>query len=85
MEDHADKYAHFLREQISILNPDIIVFGGTYAIVKKHVIPELNHISERIHLYNDIICINANHPACTKKRTIMYDQVIRNYDRYLQL
>lgn len=84
VEEHAEKYAHFLRRQISILSPDVIVFGGTYDLVKKYVIPELTGVSPRIHKFGSIICINANHPACTIKRTVIYDQVISSFDDFVK-
>jgi hypothetical protein len=83
VEYHATKYASLIRKQIDILSPKIIVFGGTYQIMKNHVMPEMAKISPRIHQYKDTICINANHPACTLKRTTIYDQVVLNYSNYL--
>ncbi|WP_415886608.1 hypothetical protein ACMXYO_01150 [Neptuniibacter sp. QD37_6] len=84
VSSNAEKYASYLREQIEIISPDIIVFGGTYKIMKKHVLPEMEHEAHRIHKYKNTICINANHPACTKKRTTMYDQVIGSYANYIK-
>lgn len=84
VEKNAEKYSNFLRKQIEIISPDIIVFGGTYNMVKTHVLPELVRVSTRIHTYRDIICINAFHPACTKKRSFMYDQVLLNYDTFVK-
>lgn len=82
VSESAKKYSNFIRRQIEIISPEVIVFGGTYQIVKDNVIPELVNISPRIHQYGNIICINANHPACTKKRTLIYDQSILNYHKY---
>ena len=79
----AIKYASFLRKQIEIISPDIIVFGGTYQIVKDHVLPEMKKEAYRVHNFNNIVCINANHPACTKERTVMYDQVVVSYAHYI--
>jgi hypothetical protein len=83
VELNAIKYASFLRRQIEILSPDIIVFGGTFQTMKDHVLPEMQKKSHRVHKFNNIICINANHPACTKKRILMYDQVVSNYANYI--
>jgi len=83
VELSAIKYASFLRKQIEILSPDIIVFGGTYQTIKDHVLPELKKESHRVHKFNNAVCINANHPACTIKRTVMYDQVVSNYANYI--
>lgn len=83
VDESAKKYSSYLRRQIEIIDPDIIVFGGTYQIVKDNVIQELVRVSPRIHHFGNIVCVNANHPACTKKRTLIYDQVILNYHKYI--
>lgn len=83
VSEFANKYSVFLRRQIELIGPDVIVFGGTYKIAKDNVLPELEKVSHRVHKYNNIVCINANHPACTKKRKDMYDQVLVNYNNYL--
>ncbi len=84
VKEHARKYRDFIQREISIISPDIIVFGGTYYILRKHAMPELERQSERVHLYKDIVCINANHPAYPRKRVDAYDQVVGNYHRYLK-
>jgi len=83
VEENAKEYSSLLKSQIDIINPDIIVFGGTYKIIKDHVLPELEKKSFRVHMYKKFVCINANHPACTKKRKEVYDQVVVNYSKYL--
>ncbi len=83
VEIEAEKYASLLKRQIEMIDPNIIVFGGTYKVAKQHVLPEMYKVSERIHKYKDIICINAFHPACTTNRKKIYDQVIENYYAYL--
>lgn len=84
VEHHAEKYAHFLRRQILLINPDIIVFGGTYEMIKKYTLPELTSVSPRVHKFGNIICINANHPAATITRTTMYEQVVGNFDVFVK-
>lgn len=84
VELNAKTYSGLLRRQIEILAPSIIVFGGTYKMMKEHVIPELTKVSSRIHRCGEAVCINANHPACTKKRSEMYDQVVGSYRQYLE-
>jgi hypothetical protein len=85
VSDFADRYSELIRRQIDLISPEIIVFGGTYKIVKKYVIPEMERVSSRVHRYNKIICINANHPACIKNRKYLYEQVIGSYNSYLAL
>lgn len=48
VEDHAAKYAEFLKRQVSIIDPDIVVCGGTYAMLKKHVYPSMSRVSSVI-------------------------------------
>lgn len=84
VEANARMYATFLRRQIAIISPDIIIFGGTYKMIKDHVLPELKKVGPRVHKHGEkVICINANHPACTKRRTEMYDQVVGSYQRFV--
>lgn len=84
VELNAKTYSGLLRRQIEILAPNIIVFGGTYKMMKEHVLPGLAKVSSRIHMFGEAVCINANHPACTKKRSEMYDQVVVSYRQYLE-
>lgn len=84
VELNAQMYSGLLRKQIEIIGPSIVVFGGTYQMMKEHVIPELTRVGNRIHKFGDIVCINANHPACTKKRSEMYAQVVGSYRKFLE-
>lgn len=83
VEQSAMIYSSLIKRQIEILKPDVIVFGGTYKMVKTHVLPELNKVAFRVHTYQDTVCINANHPACTKERREMFSQVVSSYHAYL--
>jgi len=85
VKENAKKYSKFIRRQIELLDPDIIVFGGTYEIMKKYVFIEMENVSPRVYKYEKYICISANHPACTKKRIDMYNQVVISYKNYLLL
>lgn len=82
IDENAKKYNTFIKKQIDIIEPDIIVFSGTYKTIKSYVLPELVKVSYRVHTYKNIICINAFHPACTKARKEMYDLVVSNYYDY---
>jgi hypothetical protein len=84
VEQHAKKYSHFIKRQIDIIQPDIIILGGTYKMIKDHVLPKMNKVDFRVHKYNNAICINANHPSYFKlKRKVIYNQVVLNYKNYL--
>ncbi|MGG2398331.1 hypothetical protein ACJRW5_15465 [Pseudomonas sp. SH1-B] len=80
----AEAHGAFLREQILSITPDVVVMGGTYDIIKEHVFPELEKASYRVHLLHGVPFINAFHPACTKVRKALYEQVLDSYQDYRQ-
>lgn len=82
---HAAKYAAFLRRQVDLLAPDIVVCGGTYSILKEHVYPHMTKVSPRIHKDGDRIFINAFHPGCRAKREMVYEQVLSSYHEFMKL
>ncbi|WP_299787068.1 hypothetical protein [uncultured Shewanella sp.] len=79
---HVKEYAPYIKRQVELINPDIVVLGGTFKPVKEHVFPELKHICKRIHKHNDIVFINAFHPAAITKSSGLYHQVMDNYHNY---
>lgn len=81
-DSHAKEFAPFIRRQIELIKPDIVVLGGTYKQVKSHVFPELTKVGERVHTYGDMIFLNAFHPAAIKDPSILYHQVVDNYHFY---
>lgn len=84
-DTHVKEYAPYIKRQIELLAPDIVVLGGTYKPVKKHVFPELEHICKRIHRQGDMIFINAYHPAAITKSAGLYYQVLDCYHNYKTL
>ncbi|MCP8687156.1 hypothetical protein [Marinobacterium sedimentorum] len=79
-------YAEYTRQQIELINPEIVVLCGTYNVVKKELYPELKKVSARVHSLNERIFINVFHPAQrTLKARDLYDQVLVNYHCYAQL
>jgi hypothetical protein len=81
--EHARRYADFLRRQIDIIQPDIVVMGGTFPAVKEHLYPGLEKVSSRVHKLGKRLFINAFHPACTNERLEVYDQVLFSYHHYV--
>ncbi|MCV5231599.1 hypothetical protein OFC56_31060, partial [Escherichia coli] len=79
---HAREFAPFVRRQIELINPDIVVLCGTYNQVKRYVFPELKKVSERVHVNDGVVFINAFHPAARKKSAMLYHQVLDNYHAY---
>jgi hypothetical protein len=78
----AARDAYFLREQIELINPQVVVCGGTYKAIKQHVYPALQRVGPRVHELAGRLFINANHPSYLKKASEMYDDVVGNYQRY---
>jgi len=82
---HASEYSSFVRRQIELINPDIVVLCGTYSQVKRYVFPELKKVSERVHLNEGVVFINAFHPAARRKSSMLYYQVLDSYHAYKNL
>ena len=80
---HVQEYAPYIRRQIELIKPDIVVLGGTFYPVRDHVFPELERVCERIHRFNGIVFINAFHPAQRKiSANKLYHQVLDSYNKY---
>lgn len=82
---HAQKFAAFVRKQVDLIQPNIVVLCGTYKQVKRHVYPELRKVSERVHICKGVVFINAFHPAARKKGPMLYHQVLDSYHTYKSL
>lgn len=82
VEHAAARDAIFLREQIELINPQIVVCGGTYKAIKQHLYPGIRKVGPRVHESDGRLFINANHPSYLKKTTEMYDDVVGSYQRY---
>lgn len=80
---HVRQFAPFIRRQIELIKPDVVVLCGTFSFMKASVFPEMARACERIHLCNDMVFINAYHPA---QKTIsaeeLYRQVMDSYHYY---
>jgi uracil-DNA glycosylase len=72
----------FLREQIELINPQVVVCGGTYKSIKQHLYPTIRRVAPRVHEVGERLFINANHPSYLKKTAEMYDDVVGSYQRY---
>jgi len=79
---HVKDYAPYIKRQIELIEPDVIVLGGTFKSVKKHIFPQMEHVCKRIHRHNKIIFINAFHPAAIVKSDGIYHQVLDSYHNY---
>ncbi|QOY92731.1 hypothetical protein IM543_14075 [Massilia sp. UMI-21] len=83
VEHAAVRDAIFLREQIELIHPQVVVCGGTYRAIKQHLYPAIRRVAPRVHEAGGRLFINADHPSYLKKTTEMYDDVVGSYQRYL--
>lgn len=81
-DTHVKEYAPYIRRQVELIKPNIVVLGGTFGPFKKHVFPNLEHVCSRIHRHNSILFINAYHPAAIFKSAGIYHQVLDSYHNY---
>ncbi|WP_305909457.1 hypothetical protein Q9L42_005370 [Methylomarinum sp. Ch1-1] len=84
-DTHASEFAPFVRRQVELIKPDVVVLCGTYSQVKRYIFPEIKKVSERVHVHEGVVFINAFHPAARKKSAILYHQVLDNYHAYKNL
>jgi hypothetical protein len=82
---HASEFAPFVRRQVDLIKPDIVVLCGTFNQFKRYVFPELKKVSERVHVNEGVVFINAFHPAARRKSSMLYHQVLDNYHAYKNL
>jgi hypothetical protein len=79
---HARTFAPFLKRQIEILNPDIVVLCETLDLLKKHVLPELTRVEQHVHQSAHRIFLEAPHPSRTRPWQSLYAEVLGRYDRF---
>ncbi len=84
-DTHASEFATFVRRQVELIKPDVVVLCGTYSQVKRYIFPEIKKVSERVHVHEGMVFINAFHPAARKKSAILYHHVLDNYHAYKNL
>lgn len=81
-DSHVEKYAPYIKRQIELIKPETVVLCGTFKPVKNHIFQRLEHVSKRIHKHNDIVFINAHHPAARTNPEDLYHQVLDSYHVY---
>jgi hypothetical protein len=82
VQQAAGRDAFFLREQIDLIDPQVVVCGGTYTAIKEHLYPAIRRVAPRVHEAGGRLFINAHHPSYLKKTPEMYDDVVGSYLRY---
>ncbi len=84
LEKAAHRDQDFIREEIKIIDPQIIICGGTAKLVKSYIFPEMQKVAPYIYKYHNIIIIDSYHPAYRRvKGQVLYDRVVKNYHNYL--
>jgi hypothetical protein len=63
-----------IKEQISNIEPDIIVCCGTLRYLK-NVDMNFEHLGGRVHKFDDKLLIDFFHPSCRKSFQSMFDEL----------
>lgn len=79
---HARTFAPFLKRQIDLLDPDIVVLPGTLPLLKHHVLPELARVEPHVHQSGHRIFIETREPSSTRPWQSLYAEVMGRYDRF---
>ena len=90
---HAFKYGNFLKRELEILNPNIIVCGGgegaVLSIARKIIYPDLEFVRVNDWIYynkeNDKVLIDSFHPSSRKSYEEIYDGMMSAYKEHLEL
>jgi hypothetical protein len=78
-----ETYSEYIKRQIDIINPEIVVLCGVYGVIKKYIYgPDMERAAHRIHLVGNRVFINANHPAARKQAKGLYEQVVCAFHAY---
>ncbi|MDR2130898.1 MAG: hypothetical protein LBP56_07030 [Odoribacteraceae bacterium] len=90
LQEHIDRYAPFIKEQIEILDPDIIVCGGGSSVIKEfvanHVYPGIVKVNNWVY-YDDTrrkVVIDSYHPSYRFEEVAdMYTGMMDKYKEFL--
>ena len=93
LQEHINRYADFIKEEIAILNPDIIVCGGGSSLIKKFVADNVYRNLEKINnwiyfdKFNNKVVIDSYHPSYWQisggSKTI-YTKMMNAYKEFLE-
>ena len=82
--DFGKRYAHYLRQELDILSPNIIVCGGqvVFNVATDIVYKEFTFTQKNSWVYynkeNNIVLINSFHPTARKSNIEMYEWMMEN-------
>lgn len=75
----------FLKKQIEIINPTVIICGNTYGMLRclYHEMEKLDNMSDGNTLFKGVKVIAACHPNRRSKQKDKFDLVVKNYKELL--
>ena len=86
IKKHTLKYADYIKKEINIINPDIVILGGTFDFIKS--ILNLRHISDNLYKEknnDNRIYIKCYHPGYFRiKKEEYYNQCVKPYFEYIE-
>jgi hypothetical protein len=83
LERDTAHYADLLKEQIELINPDVVICGRTLGYIKKYIFGnELEFLDERLYKLGTTLFIAHFHPSARKKHAEMYQRIMDDYTRY---
>lgn len=85
-DSEIDKFAkddrEFIKNQVEIYRPDLIIFGGTGDIFIKNILnldtSSWTYVSDYLSylIYNDTIIVKTYHPACRKSKKDLFENIV---------
>ena len=68
-------YQKFIIEEIKLLNPKIVVLGGTFSFLKNILkLKQIENNKYSSELFDNVIFLKVYHPAARKKKTEYFNQ-----------
>lgn len=87
LRKYINKYKEFLKEEINILNPDIVIcFGGPqYHFAITDLFKDAEVIDEhiRLHKQTNTLIIYSYHPSARESYENFYSEIMLQYDKFL--
>lgn len=80
VERLATKYSSYIREELDIIGPNIIICGGNvvFKSAVNFIFNDLQYdvINDNAYAYENKLLINSYHPSASKDNNMMYNKVI---------
>lgn len=81
-----EHYADLLKEQIALINPDVVICGRTLGFLREWVYgEEMAQLDERIYRVGSTVFFAHWHPSARKKHHEMYYRLMDDYTRHKQI